>query len=234
MNKTFWKLFSAIIILTLLFSSVVVYPQNYWEPDIKKFEAADSENPPPKGAVLFVGSSSIRMWKSVADDFPFVETINRGFGGSEMSDLVYFADRIILPYEPALIVVYSGDNDIANGKKPETIVNDFRELVEIVNDSLPGTPIILIPPKPSLSRWKWQKEYKETKAQLKQFIEVNEEKNLVFVDVFSPMLNEQGEPRQDIFLDDQLHLNKKGYDLWEAILEPVIKKHLRKKVKKEQ
>ena len=105
-----------------------------WEKDIAAFEASDRTNPPPKGSVLFIGSSSIRLWKSLAADFPDLKVINRGFGGSHIPDTTHFAERIIFPYEPSKIVLYAGDNDIAGGRSPEQVFADFKELVEKVRD----------------------------------------------------------------------------------------------------
>src|ERR1041385_1910372 len=113
-------------------------PTNKWEADIKKFEEADRQNPPPKGAVLFVGSSSIRMWKDVAQDFPETKVINRGFGGSEIADSTYFVDRIVTPYQPRLIVFYAGDNDLAAGKTPQKVFEDYQAFVSRVREKMPN------------------------------------------------------------------------------------------------
>ncbi len=224
------RLFLPALFFILLVQSGFVAAQevvtNYWEADIRKFEVADSVNPPPKNAVLFVGSSSIRMWNTLADDFPFATVLNRGFGGSEMSDLVYFARRIVIPYQPKIIVVYSGDNDIPNGKAPEKILADFENFVAIVRTALPQSAIIVLPPKPSPSRWKWEKEYRATRALLKDFCATPTLPNVTIVDVFLPMLTENGQPRHELFLGDMLHLNAAGYQLWKDKLTPVLKEKL--------
>ena len=116
-------------------------PSQRWESDIAAFEAADKKSPPPQGAVLFIGSSSIRIWKTLATDFPDQKTINRGFGGSELADSVYYADRIVIPYKPRLIVLFAGTNDINAGKRPETVFADFKAFVAKVRAGLPNTRI---------------------------------------------------------------------------------------------
>jgi len=221
-KKFVFLILSAILILSNLFAQEA--KQNRWEQAIQKFGAADKLNPPQKGSVLFVGSSSIRMWKSLSEDFPFTKVLNRGFGGSEMSDLVHFAHRIIIPYKARKIFIYEGDNDIAKGKSPEIILNDFMKLVQIIRKDLPEVPIYLIAAKPSPSRWKWKKEYVETNRLFKNYIEVNEAQKLHFIDVFTPMLAEDGKPKPGIFLKDQLHLNAKGYKLWKKLIEPELGK----------
>lgn len=237
MSKIFRLLLLFLFIILSLQGAVVAAQdvvQNFWEQEIQKFEAADKLNPPPKNAVLFVGSSSIRMWSTLAEDFPFAQVINRGFGGSEMSDLSYFSNRIVIPYLPKIIVVYSGDNDIPNGKTAETILNDFKNFVTIVHQYSPSTDIIVLPPKPSPSRWKWEKQYRETFSLLKAFCFSNKQAGLVFVDVFSPVLDEKGQPRPELFLEDMLHLNADGYKLWKNVLAPVLKDKLAQSSKGEK
>ena len=227
MSKQSNKLLGIVIVLTIVISSNLFSQKaelNRWEQTIQKYEAADKLIPPEKGSILFVGSSSIRMWETLSEDFFFTTVLNRGFGGSEMCDLIYFADRIIIPYFPQKIFIYEGDNDIAGGKSPEIILNDFVNLVKIIRKKLPDVPIILISTKPSPSRWKMESEYRETNRLCKKFITNNKELNLKFVDVFTPMLGKDGKPRPDIFLKDQLHLNAKGYKLWKKLIEPEIRK----------
>ena len=195
---------------------------NYWEQAIQQFEAADQANPPEKNGILFIGSSSIRLWQTLADDFPFVKVLNRGFGGSEMSDLVYFVNRIVIPYEPSAIVVYSGDNDIANGKNPTQVLSDFQTFVKMVHDSLPQTLIALISIKPSIARWDKVDQMKTANELLKNYIEKNP--FLTYVDTFTAMLDEDGNVRSDLLGADGLHLNTQGYQLWARKVEPFLKR----------
>src|SRR5262249_28896070 len=144
-----------------------------WESEIKAFEAADKTNPPPANAILFVGSSSIRLWKDLVKDFPGFEIIQRGFGGSEISDVTAFAQRIVIRYRPAQVVLYAGDNDIANAKNPEQILSNFKACVAAVHDKLPESKITFISIKPSPSRWKFAGQVKQANAMIKDYIAAN-------------------------------------------------------------
>lgn len=196
-------------------------PANKWEADIRKFEEADRGNPPPKGAVLFVGSSSIRLWESLASDFPSVKVVNRGFGGSDIADSTHYAGRIIIPHRPRLIVLYAGDNDLANGKSPERVAEDFREFVGRVRRDLPQSRVAFIAIKPSPARRQLFEKQKAANEMIKKYI--SGEKGLVYIDVFTPMLNADGNPRPELFVGDGLHLNREGYALWKSVTAP----HLR-------
>lgn len=183
-----------------------------WENDIKAFEAADHEAPPPKGAVLFVGSSSIRMWKELAQDFPDTKVINRGFGGSQIADSTYFADRIVIPHQPRMVVLYTGDNDLAAGKSPQQVFDDYKSFVARVRDKLPKARIAFLSIKPSLARLKLMDQIRETNRLVREFAAAG--KGLDYIDVFTPMLNAEGQPRPELFLKDGLHMNREGYAIW--------------------
>ncbi len=193
-----------------------------WEADISAFEAADKTNPPPQGAVLFVGSSSIRLWKTLAADFPDHPVINRGFGGSQLIDSVTFADRIVLPCQPKMILLYAGDNDIAAKKTPSQVLTDFRLFAQKVHQKLPETRIGFIAIKPSLARWSLIEPIKEANRLVKVYCQENE--RLLFIDVFPLMLDADGQPRSDLLAADGLHLNRKGYELWMALIKPHLPK----------
>lgn len=192
-----------------------------WEPDIQAFEAADREQPPEPGGIVFVGSSSIRMWETLQEDFAGLEVVNRGFGGSEMSDVVRYADRIVLPYRPRMVVVYAGDNDLWAGESPRQVLEDFRDLVGLIHDELPDTRIAYIAVKASVARWSIADRMRETNALVREFTETDP--RLEFIDVFTPMLGADGTPRPELFIEDGLHLNAGGYELWESIVEPVVR-----------
>ncbi|MBA2646706.1 MAG: hypothetical protein H0U81_07905 [Pyrinomonadaceae bacterium] len=194
---------------------------NKWEAEIKKFEEADRKSLPPKDAVLFVGSSSIRLWNSLGEDFPSVKIINRGFGGSDIEDSTYYAGRIVTPYRPRLIVLYAGDNDLANGKSPEQVFEDFRAFVGHVRRDLPQARIAFISIKPSPARRQLIEKQKATNGLIKNYI--SHEKGLSYIDVFTPMLGKDGAIRPELFVGDGLHLNKEGYALWKSVTAP----HLR-------
>ena len=194
---------------------------NRWEPDIKKFEEADRQQPPAKGAVLFVGSSSIRMWKDLAADFPDTKVINRGFGGSQLADSTYYADRIVIPYQPRMIVLYAGDNDLAAGKTPQQVFEDYKAFVSRVRAKLPDAKIAYISIKPSLARVKLMEQMRATNELIRGYAAKG--KNLVFIDVFTPMLNQAGQPRPELFIQDGLHMNREGYDIWRKVIAPYLR-----------
>jgi lysophospholipase L1-like esterase len=195
-------------------------PSAKWENEIRAFEAADRTNPPPAQAILFIGSSSIRIWKSLAADFKGLSVINRGFGGSQMEDSVYFADRIVLPYRPRHIVVYAGDNDLALGKSPEQVLAAFQAFVRKVHGSLPATRIDFISVKPSPSRWMLESKIRETNRLVAE--DTRTDPRLGFIDVFTPMLASDGKPRSELFQRDELHMNRSGYVLWTSLIRPYL------------
>jgi len=195
-------------------------PHERWEPTIKAFEKLDKETSSRKGGVLFVGSSSIRLWK-LDESFPDFGAINRGFGGSEIADSTYFAKRIILKHEPRQIFLYAGDNDIARGKSAETVTDDFRKFVQVVRKDLPQTRLVFIAIKPSIKRWALADENAKANAAI---LEICQQDDLLdYADIWKPMLGEDGQPRPELFAKDGLHLNGKGYELWTSIVKPLIK-----------
>lgn len=187
-----------------------------WEKEIAAFEEKDRENPPPKGAIVFVGSSSIRKWTTLADDFPHHRVLNRGFGGSQLGDSVHFADRIVLPYEPRMIVVYAGGNDINLGKTAEQVFAAYQAFVEKVRAKLPDTPIAYISIAGNPKRWAQVDEVKKANALIEDY--AKEKPNLKFINVFPRMLGADGLPRPEIFVEDRLHMNAEGYQLWTEIV----------------
>jgi lysophospholipase L1-like esterase len=197
-----------------------------WEKDIAAFEQRDQEKPPPKNAILFAGSSSIRLW-DLTKSFPGMETINRGFGGSQLADVVHFAPRIVLPYQPRRIVLYAGDNDIAVGKTPEQVHADFQAFDRAVHEKLPKIRIVYISIKPSLRRWHLIDKIRKANALIEA--ECKKSDRLVYLDVVAPMLGKDGKPRPELFADDGLHLNAKGYALWAELLKPHLERKRRDK-----
>jgi lysophospholipase L1-like esterase len=187
-----------------------------WEPEIQKFEAADRTNMPPKGGILFVGSSSIRLWTNLVESFPKKKIVQRGFGGSTMADALHFADRIILPYEPKKIFVYEGDNDLAAGKEPKVVAAEFRQLVEKIRAKLPKAEVWYISVKPSPSRAKLEAKARALNAEIEWW--ANSQKRVGVIDVWTPMLGPDGKPRPDIFVADNLHMNGAGYEIWKRVI----------------
>ncbi len=188
-----------------------------WEPNIARFEQQDKENPPEKGGILFVGSSSIVRW-DVAKWFPNMPVLNRGFGGSQIADSVHFAERIIAPYRPRTIVFYAGDTDLAAGKTPEQVLADFKAFVSKVRASLPEARIIYVGIKPSIKRWSLIDSVRKANTLVREAI--SSDARSVFVDVDSPMIGADGKPRKELFVADGLHLSDEGYALWTQLLLP--------------
>jgi lysophospholipase L1-like esterase len=216
------SLLSAAVLVALVGATSAQVPAatpldpNRFEPEIRKFEEADRSAPPPRGAVVFIGSSSIRRWDTLAQDFPGVPVLNRGFGGSEASDVVRYAKRILIPSRPAKVVFYAGDNDLARGKTPAQIAADVRQLWQVVGDELPETRMAIISVKPSFARWALVTKTRETNELLRRFAE--SDPRLTFVDVFTPMLGPDGKPIPEHFVEDGLHLTPAGYRVWTAAL----------------
>lgn len=198
-------------------------PHAYWNPAIAAFEAADRANPPPRDAVLFIGSSSIEHWKSVAADFPEVKVINRGFGGSEIGDSTWFADRIVAPYHPRAIVMYAGDNDIYYGHTPQRVRDDFAAFVRKVRSFDPGVPVAFVAIKPSMARRSLLPQIRRANALVREYAAA--QKGVSYIDVFTPMLGKDGQPQQKWFGPDGLHMNRRGYELWIGLLKPWVDTH---------
>jgi lysophospholipase L1-like esterase len=215
---------AAISLLALLAAPVrlpAAEPQtNKWEATIAAFEQKDQQTPPPKDAILFVGSSSIRMWNT-ASSFPTFTTINRGFGGSYMSDVARYAERIVTPYKPRLIVVYAGGNDIAGKRSAEQVFAAHKDFVAIVRKSLPKTPIIYIALAPNPKRWLLYPEMQKANALIRDYAKAGDQ--LRFLDFGPQMLGADGQPRPELYRDDKLHLNAEGYKLWNSLLLPHLK-----------
>ncbi|MFA6240560.1 MAG: SGNH/GDSL hydrolase family protein [Candidatus Hydrogenedentales bacterium] len=190
-----------------------------WEKAIKSFEKADQQTLPPPNAILFIGSSTIVGW-DLKKCFPNRATINRGFGGSEIADATYYAERVVFPYKPKAIVFYSGDNDIANKNTAEQVLEDFKEFVSTVRKKLPDTPIIALSVKPSIARRKFLDTMREANRLLAEYCK--SDPTLRFVDVFPEMLDANGEPRADLLREDRLHMNDQGYALFTARVDAVL------------
>jgi len=188
-----------------------------WEPAIRAFEERDRQSPPPRQGIVFLGSSSVRMW-DVAASFPGLPVINRGFGGSQYADAVKYAPRIVIPYAPRVVVIYSGDNDLAKGKSPQQVADDCGQLVAKLRAALPETKLVVLGVKPSPSRLKLF----ETGRQTNRLIEktLGQRPGVVFIDVAPPMLDDQGLPRGELFKEDKLHMNAAGYKIWADLLRP--------------
>lgn len=191
-----------------------------FEKDIAAFESADKKNPPPKGAILFVGDSTFTRWKSIQNDLPEYTVINRGFGGSQMSDLLHFTDRVVIPYKPRLIMVQEGGNDLHSGKQPEQVVADMKAFVEKVQKALPAVPIVIGSLAPSPGRWGEIENRKRLDQLIKAFVAT--QKNVRFIDYFEAFLGSDGKPREELFVEDRIHPSALGYQLRAKIIRPFL------------
>lgn len=191
-----------------------------WAKDMAAFEEQDRKDP-ALGGVVFVGSSSIRLW-DLAKSFPGVPALNRGFGGSEIPDSVSHADLLVIKHKPAIVVFYAGDNDIANGRTPQQVFADYKAFVTKVHAALPATRIAFIGIKPSIQRWALVDKVRAANALVRDYAATDE--RLGFVDVDGPMLGWDEKPRKDLFVADGLHMTAKGYDVWTALVRPFLDK----------
>jgi lysophospholipase L1-like esterase len=194
--------------------------QGRWDRDIAAFEDLDRRFPPPKGEIVFIGSSSIRLW-DVRTWFPDLTIINRGFGGSDLADAVRHAERVVVPYEPRLVVVYAGDNDIAGGWLSEQVVVEAERFVSRVRAKLPDVRIVFIGIKPSPLRWRQVDRMRQANAMLRSFAERDD--RVAYVDVDGPMMGWDERPRAELFVEDGLHLSVEGYRLWSMLLRPFLR-----------
>jgi lysophospholipase L1-like esterase len=192
--------------------------------DIQNFKKQDSIAAPPKSAILFVGSSSFTNWKDVQSYFPMHTIINRGFGGSSLTDVIRYADDIIFPYQPKQIVIYCGENDIASDSTVtgKIVYELFKQLFEIIRTKTPNVPIAFISLKPSPSRWHLKEKMIDANVRIKKYLK--KKSNANFINVYNAMLDANGIPIKEIFLEDNLHMKANGYAIWQKIIEPYLKK----------
>lgn len=220
MNILNRKLLGLLILLFLAFSLNAQDPNRFLG-EVEKLVSTDYQFSPDKKLALFTGSSSIRMWNDIQKYFPEYNVVNNGFGGSHFSDLIYFYNKLIIPHNPDILFIYEGDNDIASKKKPRAIAKEAKFLLSKIRRDLPNTQVVLISPKPSIARWELRKEYEALNKKLKKLARKTDK--VEFADVWTAMLDEQGNVLRDVFLDDNLHMNKKGYDIWAKVLSDFLK-----------
>ena len=191
-----------------------------WENEIAAFEKSDAQTPPAKGGIVFVGSSSIRLWKTLAEDFPQHRVLNRGFGGSEIADSVHFADRIVLPYAPRMVVLYAGGNDLNAGRAPDEVFADFKAFAGKVRAGLPVAELAYISSAGNPARWAQVEKVQALNGMIEAYIKG--QPNMKFINVFPRMLGDDGLPKPDIFVADKLHMNPEGYKIWTEIIRPLL------------
>ena len=219
-----WKLlfFGLCFVANFTFAQDTKQP-NPFQPEIDAFAKADKINMPDEGKILFAGSSSFRLWKDVNDYFPGKPILNRGFGGATLLDLIQYSKETIIQYKPKQIFIYCGENDIADNDtvKPKDVFNRFKKLYSILRTQLPAsTPIVFLSLKPSIARWSMHEKMAASNELIKRFIHT--QKNIQFLDVYSKMLDTDGTPFKDIFIEDNLHMNANGYKIWQKLLTPLL------------
>ncbi len=220
MKKWFLALF-ALFIVGMLQAQITTPP---FRKDIDAFKKMDTRQMPPANSILFVGSSSFTKWTDVQDYFPGYPILNRGFGGSTLVDVIRYADEIIVPYHPKQIIIYCGENDIAASDTitAQIVLERFQQLFSIIRKQLGNVPVGFVSIKPSPSRWKMEPVFVKANDLIKQYI--GKQKNAVFINVHSAMLNTDGSVKQEIFIGDHLHMNATGYHIWQPIIQSVLKK----------
>jgi len=192
-----------------------------WEPSIAAFEKADKTLPPLPNGIEFVGSSTMVKWKSLKEDFPGLPVFNRGFGGSQSSDVLRYLDRIVFPYKPKTIVFYAGDNDLAAGKKAEQVIDTWKQLMAKFTTTLPETKVIYLSLRPSVKRVTMLPEQKKVNDGIRSLMAGKP--NMQFVDLFPALLTPEGQPNPNLLVADMLHLNAEGYKVLTAIVAPLLK-----------
>jgi lysophospholipase L1-like esterase len=210
-----------IIFFLLTVVSITTAAQNQFQKEIDQFKHEDSLSVPGKGKILFVGSSSFRLWKDLQRDFPNHPLINRGFGGSTFTDLLFFKEDIIKPYAPRQVVIYCGENDLAGGATPQKVLSDFKAFFQYIRKHFPKSYIAFVSIKPSPSRKHILNSVRQANKLISDYIA--SQKRAVYVDIFSPMLDSAGNFREELFVEDRLHMNRQGYDIWKKALQPHLK-----------
>ena len=221
MKRLINTLVSLLLILNVLQAQETKPP--FWN-DIQRFKSRDSAVLPAKNAILFVGSSSFTKWTDVQDYFPEYKIINRGFGGSSLPDLIRYADDIIFPYQPKQIVIYCGENDLATSDTvtAQLVFERFKTLFEMIRAKMPSEPIAFVSLKPSPSRERLWPKMVEVNYLIKDYLKTK--KHTAFIDVYNNMFDKNGAVMQDIFIGDRLHMNKKGYAIWQPLIKPYLVK----------
>ncbi len=209
----------ALLATALWLTGAGAFQADKWAAEMSAFEKQDRESPPPPNGVLFVGSSSIRQW-NLQQSFPDLPVINRGFGGSELIDSVNHVDLLVIRHKPRVVVLYAGDNDLAGGKTPQQVANDFKGFVAKIRSALPETRVAFLGIKPSIQRWPIVQKVREANRLVREYADADDQ--LAFIDVDGPMLGWDAKPRKDLFVADGLHLSPKGYELWTALVRPFV------------
>lgn len=218
------KIFRCLCLLALLQCNYVLgqgIDTSKFEKEIVAFENADKQLPASKNNIVFTGSSSIRKWDDLSSYFPNKKILNRGFGGSQTDEVIYYADRVLTPYQPKQVVIYVGDNDLASGKTPDKVFSDLKVLFQKIRSLSPKATITFISIKPSPSRWNLVDQVKQVNSMVKNYL--SKMKNADYVDIFNPMLANGNRPDPQHFVSDSLHMTPAGYKVWGNVLKRYIK-----------
>ena len=191
--------------------------------EIQSFHKLDKNSLPPAGCILFTGSSSIRFWKTLENDFRDFCVINRGFGGSEISDVNYYFDQVVSSYKPQIVVLYAGENDLTSGELPENVFKDFKKFLDKITSLPDKIPVIYISAKPSPLRWRLKDSCLKLNSLIREYCSTKE--NVIFVDIFDDMLGSNGRPIPELYIQDSLHMSGKGYELWQKKITPYLSKY---------
>ena len=192
-----------------------------WTEDMARFAAEDARHPPPAHPIVFTGSSSVRMWRTLAEDFPGRPVLNRGFGGSQLRDATWYADEVAIRYRPRQVLLYAGDNDIDAGRAPQQVLADFRAFVARIRRDRPRVPIAYIAIKPSPARFDQLPAQREANALVEAWL--RGQPRTAYIDVTTPMLDDAGRPREALFIADRLHMNAAGYAVWREAIAPWLR-----------
>ncbi len=214
-RRDFWWIIALWACLSVVRGAGWHDPMEY-EAEIRQFEEADRRTPPPANPILFTGSSTIRAWLSLTNDFSDLPVINRGFGGSHYSDLVHFYPRLIPPYRPGMILLYSGDNDLGSGLGVGDVFTELTNLVARIRTDLPGTFVGIISVKPSPARLGVLAKQHDFNDRIRKFCA--DQPQLRFIDLVPAMLDQTGQPKPELFGPDRLHMNPAGYALWTDLI----------------
>jgi lysophospholipase L1-like esterase len=214
------KKLSLILLFLIAFVSLKAQDAPFYN-EIQNFKKQDSIKFPPKKAILFIGSSTFTNWKDVQTYFPDHVIINRGFGGSSLPNVINYVPDIVFPYDPKQIVIYCGENDFTGGATAQIVVDRVKQLIELIRTKYPKVPLVYISIKPSPSREKYMPQMVEANEMIAKM--VKKMKKVKFVNTYNAMFNPDGTIMTDIFLKDNLHMNAKGYAIWQKIMEPYLK-----------
>ena len=221
-SKRFVSFVLHLVFFVLLSQNVLAQGGSPFFNEIQAFKKEDSLKTHPKNAILFVGSSSFRMWSNVQDYFPKHMIINRGFGGSSVLDVIRYENDVIFRYKPKQIVIYCGENDLASSDTvtAQIVLARFQELFADIRKILPTVPVVFVSIKPSPSRWRLKEKMVEANRLIKKFLAGK--KKTAFADVWSPMLDGEGRPNEALFIEDKLHMNAEGYAIWAKVLDKYL------------